>query len=176
MRLYKIMSALLEYPDQELKSAIPEIAGLLQGETLSAEEAAVIRKFTDWMSGMDVTELQASYVRTFDMTPEHSLHLTHHLFGDDRGRGPALIDLTEYYKEYGLVADESELPDYLPLVLEFASTLDPVEAKVFLSQTVKVLTQLAMNLEKAESPYAPLVRIIEKRGQLMSPSGAQISA
>ena len=176
MRLYKIMSALLEYPDQELKSAIPEIAGLLKGEALSAEEAAVIRKFTDWMSGMDVTELQASYVRTFDMTPEHSLHLTHHLFGDDRGRGPALIDLTEYYKEYGLVADESELPDYLPLVLEFASTLDPVEAKVFLSQTVKVLTQLAMNLEKAESPYAPLVRIIEKRGQLMSPSGAQISA
>ena len=176
MRLYKIMSALLEYPDQALKAAIPEIADLLQDEVLSAEEAAVIRKFTEWMSEMDVTDLQASYVRTFDMTPEHSLHLTHHLFGDDRGRGPALIDLTEYYREYGLVADGKELPDYLPLVLEFASTLDPVEAKVFLSQTVKVLTQLAMNLEKAESPYAPLVRIIEKRGQLLSPSGAQISA
>ena len=177
MRLYKIMSALLEYPDQALKSAIPEIDGLLQGEfALNAEESAVIRKFTDWMSGMDVTELQASYVQTFDMTPDHSLHLTHHLFGDDRGRGPALIDLTEYYKEYGMLADEKELPDYLPLILEFASTLDDVEAKVFLSQTVKVLTQLAQNLEKAESPYAPLVRIIEKRGQFVSPNGAQISA
>ncbi len=168
MRLYKIMSALLEYPDQELKSAIPEIDELLRNElALSAEDFAVIRKFTGWMSAMEVTELQAAYVQTFDMTPEHSLHLTHHLFGDDRGRGPALIDLAEYYKEFGLVVDEKELPDYLPLVLEFASTLEPVEAKVFMGQTVKVLTQLALNLEKAESPYAPLVRVIEKRGQLV---------
>lgn len=167
MRLYKIMSALLEYPDQDLQSAIPEIAELLRDEpALSAEEAAVIRKFTDWMSAMDITELQAGYVRTFDMTPEHSLHLTHHLFGDDRGRGPALIDLTEYYRQFGMEADAKELPDYLPLILEFASTLEPVEARMFLSQTVKVLTQLALNLEKAESPYAPLVRIIENRGQL----------
>jgi nitrate reductase delta subunit len=172
MMLYKITSALLEYPDTELQAALPEIVGLLSSDpTLSADEAAVIRKFSDWMEAMDVTELQAGYVKTFDMTPEHSLHLTHHLFGDDRGRGPALIDLAEYYRQYGMEPDAKELPDYLPLVLEFASTLEPVEAKVFLGQTTKVLSQLAQNLEQAESPYAPLVRIIEKRGQL-----AQLSA
>ena len=64
----------------------------------------------------------------------------------------------------------------MPLVLEFASTLEEIEAKVFLGQTVKVLTQLAANLETAESPYAPLVRMIEKRGQLAPVSGATISA
>lgn len=167
MLFYKITSALLEYPDQELKSAMPEIAELLQSEGISADERNALQKFMQWLDAQDVTELQAGYVKTFDMTPEHSLHLTHHLFGDDRGRGPALIDLTEYYRQYGLQMEEGELPDYLPLVLEFVSTLDELEAKVFLGQTVKVLTQLAANLETAESPYAPLVRMVEKRGQLV---------
>jgi nitrate reductase delta subunit len=166
MLLYKITSALLEYPDQELKSALTEITVLLDNDEISKEERSTLKKFMQWLDAQDVTELQAGYVTTFDMNPEHSLHLTHHLFGDDRGRGPALIDLSEYYREFGLEADAKELPDYLPLVLEFASTLEEIEAKVFLGQTVKVLTQLATNLETAESPYAPLVRMIEKRGQL----------
>lgn len=177
MLLYKITSALLEYPDQDLKSAIPEIAELMQSdEVISEEERGILLKFMQWLDTQDVTELQASYVKTFDMTPEHSLHLTHHLFGDDRGRGPALIDLTEYYRGFGMEADAKELPDYLPLILEFASTLEEIEAKVFLGQTVKVLTQLAVNLETAESPYAPLVRMIEKRGQLVPLTEALISA
>jgi nitrate reductase molybdenum cofactor assembly chaperone NarJ/NarW len=177
MLLYKITSALLEYPDQDLKSAIPEIAELMQSdEVISEEEHGILHKFMQWLDTQDVTELQASYVKTFDMTPEHSLHLTHHLFGDDRGRGPALIDLSEYYRGFGLEADAKELPDYLPLILEFASTLEEIEAKVFLGQTVKVLTQLAVNLETAESPYAPLVRMIEKRGQLVPLTEALISA
>ncbi len=177
MLLYKITSALLEYPDQDLKSAIPEIAELMEGDkVISDEERSILMKFMQWLDGMDITDLQAGYVTTFDMTPDHSLHLTHHLFGDDRGRGPALIDLSEYYRGYGLEADAKELPDYLPMILEFASTLEEIEAKVFLGQTVKVLTQLAVNLETADSPYAPLVRMIEKRGQLAPVSGATISA
>jgi nitrate reductase molybdenum cofactor assembly chaperone NarJ/NarW len=176
MMLYKITSALLEYPDQELKSALTEITALLDSEEVSKEERSTIKRFIQWLDAQDVTDLQAGYVKTFDMTPEHSLHLTHHLFGDDRGRGPALIDLTEYYRGFGLEADARELPDYLPLILEFASTLEEIEAKVFLGQTVKVLTQLASNLETAESPYAPLVRMIEKRGQLVPQTAAAISA
>lgn len=177
MLLYKITSALLEYPDQDLKSAIPEIAELMESDSvISDEERGILMKFMQWLEGMDITDLQAGYVTTFDMTPDHSLHLTHHLFGDDRGRGPALIDLSEYYREYGLEADPKELPDYLPMILEFASTLEEIEARVFLGQTVKVLTQLAANLETAESPYAPLVRMIEKRGQLVPQTGTQLSA
>jgi nitrate reductase delta subunit len=167
MPIYKIMSALLEYPDAELQAALPEIKTLLRAEAQLAEpEQTALEEFLERMASNDLTELQAAYVQTFDLTPEHSLHLTHHLFGDERGRGPALIDLAEFYKSYGLHADEKELPDYLPLLLEFASTLDDTEARVFLSQTVKVLQQLAANLEKAGSPYAPLIRVIEHHGQL----------
>lgn len=166
MLFYKVLSALLEYPNEELKAALPEIGAVLVGDdSIGDQERAVLQKFLQWLDESDLTEVQAGYVQTFDLTPEHSLHLTHHLFGDDRGRGPALIDLTEYYKEFGLQADEHELPDYLPMILEFASTLEETEAQVFLNETVKVLTQLAANLEKAASPYAPLIRMIEQHGQ-----------
>ena len=176
---YPLLSKLLDYPSTELMQALPELrASLRQG--FEATEWIVLDRFMKEMSEQDLTEAQAAYVQTFDLTPEHALHLTHHLFGDDKNRGPALIDLTEFYKGYDLeltvcregeeTANEdavNELPDYLPLVLEFASQLDPEEARVFLSQWSKVLNQLAANLEEAGSPYAPLVRLIEQRSQLV---------
>jgi len=118
------------------------------------------------LQSVSVTELQADYVKTFDMTAEHSLHLTHHLFGDDKNRGPALIDLGELYKDYGVEVVTNELPDYLPLVLEFAAYMDDNEATVFLSDAKKVLGVLTENLQKAGSPYAALLSIIEGRATL----------
>ncbi|MEW5942331.1 MAG: nitrate reductase molybdenum cofactor assembly chaperone [Pseudomonadota bacterium] len=166
MLIYKLLSALLEYPDQELQDNLPEIRSLLKDAEVSDEDRAALAKFVDWMAASDLTELQADYVQTFDLTPENSLHLMHHLYADDRRLGPAMIDLTEYYKARGLKASEGELPDYLPLILEFVAALDEAEGRVFLNRTVKVLSQLAASLEKAESPYAPLVRIVESFGQL----------
>ena len=100
------------------------------------------------------------------MTAEHSLHLTHHLFGDDKNRGPALIDLGELYKDYGVEVMTNELPDYLPIILEFAAYMDDGEASVFLADAHKVLATLAENLKKAESPYAALLSILEDRATL----------
>ena len=166
MLIYKILSALLEYPDQELIDNLPEISRLLD-EMVGADvaEAGALREFVAWLESGDLTEIQAGYVKTFDMTPEHSLHLTHHLFGDDndRNRGPALIDLGELYKDYGVKTVTNELPDYLPLVLEFVALLEDNEAREFLSDANKVLTVLAANLAKANSPYAPLVSIVKSR-------------
>ena len=167
MIVYKILSALLEYPDQELLNALPDIrTALEQEQAISEIEQSTVEKFLSVLETNRLIELQADYVQTFDLTPEHSLHLTHHLFGEEKGRGPALIDLSEYYKDYGLESDDGELPDYLPMILEFAAQLEDAEAHIFLSQMVKVLDQLAINLEKANSPYAPLIRIIESRGRL----------
>ncbi len=170
---YKLLSKLLEYPDQILAAALPQLHGVLR-QGFEATEWVVLERFMRHLADQDLTESQAAYVQTFDLTPEHALHLTHHLFGDDKNRGPALIDLTEYYKQYGLeiAANDGsphELPDYLPLLLEFAAQLDAEEARMFLSQWSKVLNQLAANLEKAESPYAPLVRLVEQRSQLGLP-------
>ncbi|MDP2155803.1 MAG: nitrate reductase molybdenum cofactor assembly chaperone [Sulfuricella sp.] len=166
MQIYKILSALLEYPDQELLDHLPEIRVEI-GRCLDVDvtEKEALLKLLDHVANTPLTELQAAYVKTFDMTPEHSLHLTHHLFGDDndKNRGPALIDLGELYKDYGVKVMTNELPDYLPLVLEFVAFLEDDEATAFLSDANKVLTVLTNNLNKAQSPYAPLLSIVKSR-------------
>lgn len=88
------------------------------------------------------------------------------MFGDDKNRGPALIDLGELYKEYGMEVASNELPDYLPIILEFVAYMDEGEASVFLADAHKVLTLLAENLEKAESPYGALLSIVQGRATL----------
>ncbi|MEW5892949.1 MAG: nitrate reductase molybdenum cofactor assembly chaperone [Pseudomonadota bacterium] len=165
---YRILSKLLDYPDAALLDALPEARERARsGIGLDADERAALATFLDHLESLSLTELQAAYVMTFDLVPEHSLHLTHHLFGDDKNRGPALIDLTEFYKEFGLELAANELPDYLPLMLEFAAELTEDESRMFFSQWQKVLKQLANNLAEAQSPYAPLIRLVEHRGQLI---------
>lgn len=169
MQIYKVLSALLEYPEQELIDNLPEIRQIVEANPeLDAAEKVAMSRFIDHLDSMTLTELQVVYVDTFDRVPEHSLHLTHHLFGDesDRNRGPALIDLSEMFKDYGVKTVTNELPDYLPLVLEFASYLEESEATVFLSDVNKVLSILTANLTKANSPYAAPLSIIESRATL----------
>ena len=169
MLIYKVFSALLEYPEQELLDNLQEIRTLVTDNAdLEREERKVACNFLDYLASRDLTELQICYVDTFDRVPEHSLHLTYHLFGDesDRNRGPALIDLTEMFKEYGVKMLSNELPDYLPLLLEFASYLEESEATVFLSDVHKVLGILSVNLAKVNSPYAALLSTIEHRAVL----------
>ena len=169
MRIYKILSVLLEYPEQELIDNLPEIkAWVDETSDIDSEERSMLQTYLKQMESTPLIDLQAEYVKTFDMVPEHSLHLTHHLFGDDKNRGPALIDLGELYKDYGVEVSESanELPDYLPLILEFAAYLDGNESTVFLSDAKKVFGVLMDNLKKAASPYADLISIIAGRASL----------
>ena len=183
---YKVLSKLLDYPNEALLAAVPQLRHEIK-RGFEAAEWLVLDRYLGELEKLDPTEAQAAYVQTFDLTPEHALHLTHHLFGDDKNRGPALIDLSEFYREYGLemvtkdalanaaVAEDAaanqsagnELPDYLPLMLEFAAQLSPEESHIFLSQWTRVLNQLAANLEEAQSPYAPLIRLVEQRSLLV---------
>ncbi|MFV1982625.1 MAG: nitrate reductase molybdenum cofactor assembly chaperone [Thiohalomonadales bacterium] len=168
MRVFKVLSVLLDYPEVEVYQHLNDISEEVQNLTgISETERKTLFDFIYWLQSQDIIELQGLYVQTFDLTAEHSLHLTHHLFGDDRGRGPALVDLGEFYKETGWVPDDKELPDYLPLILEFVSTQDEMAAKLFLNDAVKVVTQLATNLEQADSEYAKLLRLIEQRSNLV---------
>ena len=169
MKIYKILSVLLQYPEQELIDNLPEIKEWVNDTVdIDDQERSMLQTYLQQMEGTPLIELQAEYVKTFDMVPEHSLHLTHHLFGDDKNRGPALIDLGELYKDYGVEVSESakELPDYLPLILEFAAYLDGNESTVFLSDAKKVFGVLMDNLKKAASPYADLISIIAGRASL----------
>ena len=131
MRIYKVLSALLEYPEQELVDNLPEIRAIVDGSSeLDSEEKLGVLKFIDNLTNISLTEAQVEYVDTFDRIPEHSLHLTHHLFGDDsdRDRGPALIDLGEMFKDYGVKTVTNELPFFRSLATENAAvcTFDAV--------------------------------------------------
>lgn len=175
MRIFKLFSVLLDYPSESMLEAVRDLAAgnplamvtsTDSTNILDKAEKRVVADFIAAMLNRDTTDIQSEYVQTFDLTAEHSLHLTHHIFGEEKTRGPALIDLGEFYRSYGLKADEKELPDFLPVILEFVSTLDLDEARVFLADAAKVLKVLAENLEKSDSAHAPLIRIIEKQGSL----------
>ncbi len=178
MLIFKLLSALLDYPDDalltELRREVAQagstmrlVENLDDQELFSTENHLDVAYVIDYLLDNEATVVKANYVQTFDLTPEHSLHLTHHIFGEEKTRGPALIDLTEYLKSYGYQHDEKELPDFLPLMLEFVSELSVDEARVFLSDAGKVLGVIADNLEKASSPYVRLVRIVNQFGSLM---------
>lgn len=165
MRVYKILALLLEYPDQELREHWDEIK--LEIARLETDRR-VLETFVAWAESLPLTELQAVYVKTFDLNPDNALYLTHHLFEEqDRERGPALVHLSEYFKTEGLELAGGELPDYLPLLLEYASTLDDAtSARLFLRESAHVSEILARNLESIDSPYAPLLRLVARHGRL----------
>lgn len=169
MRIYKLLSVLLEYPNAELREHLAEIEQMIGGlEHATPEDRQALLDFIAWAQALPSTELQEHYVKTFDLTPDNALYLTHHLFEEqDRARGPALVKLSEYFKAQGYTIDAGELPDYLPLLLEYVSTLpDEQNARKFLHQAVEVAALLARNLENMESPYALLLHIVERQGQL----------
>lgn len=165
--IYKILSILLEYPSKDLANHWDEVIQLTNElPNLSDEDKAILTGFIKWASALSLTKFQAEYVNNFDMTAENSLYLTYHLFDEqDRDRGPALIQLTELYKSTGFEIGDGELPDYLPLILEYVSTMDDeASAQAFLQQTTQAIDIIASNLEKNESPYAPLIRMVERHG------------
>ena len=167
MWIYTILSRLIDYPDEELVSSLNLIDGLLEEENdLSPREREDILQLTAWMRAQNLISLQGHYVQTFDVVPEHSLHLTHHSLGDDRARGPALADLSQYFKNDGLEPVPGELPDYLPLILEYVSTLDSMAARVFLGEAAEMLSTLAANLERSANLYAPVIRMIVRHASL----------
>jgi len=164
--VYRILAALLSYPGPELSAAFPDIRrALTQAPDLDFVEREAIFGVMDWAGSMTVLEWEALYVQTFDLNPDFDLHLTAHLCAeDDRNRGPAMIRLTEHYEAAGLVLVSTELPDYLPLVLEYAATLEDEAAREFLQSAGEAIDLLDERLTKAAHPYAPLVRLIARRG------------
>lgn len=159
---YKALSALLSYPTRELKESADDIREVIRDEALGPEWA---RRQLDRLIGdlksLDLYELQERYVFLFDRTRSLSLHLFEHVHGESRDRGQAMIDLKTLYAQGGLEIDSSELPDYLPLFLEFLSTRPAPEARALLAEPVSVIATLKERLAKRKSPYAAVFRLLE---------------
>ena len=152
---YKALSALLCYPQQELINAVPEITQALQAYP---QVLAAVQPLLTHLTQTDLISLQEEYVATFDRTPTHSLHLFEHIHGEDRARGQAMVDLLDEYKAHGFEMASDELPDYVPLFLEFLSQCEPAEAQKLLGDAVHVLHHVATKLQANQSPWAGVLQ------------------
>ncbi|UIF91392.1 nitrate reductase molybdenum cofactor assembly chaperone [Cupriavidus sp. UYPR2.512] len=161
MPLYPILSALLGYPEQDLLDALPEIGAAL-AEWPQAR--ALLAPVTGLLRGEALIALQENYVATFDRNPAHSLHLFEHVHGESRDRGQAMVDLIDEYRREGFEPAASELPDYVPLFLEFLGALvaDGKEARAeqLLSEAIHVLAAIGERLARNQSPYAGVFAVL----------------
>lgn len=155
--LYKISSVLLCYPEPELLAALDDIRQQLEA---SPTAASMLQPLLVQLEGGDLIRLQENYVQTFDRSPAHSLHLFEHIHGEDRARGQAMVDLLEEYKEHGFEPVCAELPDYVPLFLEFLTQCEPQEADRLLGNAVHVLGHIAGKLRESSSPYAGVLDLL----------------
>jgi nitrate reductase molybdenum cofactor assembly chaperone NarJ/NarW len=163
----RVLSALLGYPNAELRAALPELTeALARTDGLPRTRLAELQALMRWIGANDSYEVEACYVDTFDRGRATSLHLFEHVHGDSRERGPALVDLQQTYERAGLLLQGKELPDHLPIVLEFASTQPDKLAREFLGEMAHILTAVFSALLERESPYASVIAaVLELSGQ-----------
>lgn len=155
MKTFKALSALLSYPTEELQSAIPAIRDTLAAEGLVLLGARMdLEPLLTSLSQGDIYDLQERYVLLFDRSRTLSLNLFEHIHGESRDRGGAMVDLLETYRTGGFDLTGPELPDHLPVFLEFLSTKSLPEAKALLADAGQVIAVLAERLTRRETPYA----------------------
>ncbi|MFI1566515.1 nitrate reductase molybdenum cofactor assembly chaperone [Streptomyces sp. NPDC020490] len=148
----RLMSLMLQYPDAELVAARPAVAASVAALPASPT-AAELAAFADWFTGQEPDALERHYVETFDLRRRSSLYLTYYLHGDTRRRGMALLALAQRYKAAGWDTDGGELPDHLPVVLEFAALTGPGPGEAPLRQHRRGLQLIHRALGDADSPY-----------------------
>ena len=154
-RTFRALSALLAYPTEDLSSAIPEIIAAIEVEALiSVEAREQLRPLLADLGTLNLYDLQERYVELFDKTRRHSLHLFEHIHGESRDRGQAMVDLLEHYQRGGLLIAANELPDFIPLFLEFLSARPLEEARGLLKETAHIFSLLEERLAKRTGGYA----------------------
>ncbi|MFN3658699.1 MAG: nitrate reductase molybdenum cofactor assembly chaperone [Pseudolabrys sp.] len=157
----KALSALLVYPTADIQQVAPAIGNALEADKLiPARIRAELRKLVDELAGGDLYDLQERYVLLFDRTRSLSLHLFEHVHGESRDRGQAMIDLKAQYEQAGLLMSATELPDFLPLFLEYLSTRPLREACETLGQPAHIFAALAERLRKRQSSYEAVFRAL----------------
>jgi nitrate reductase delta subunit len=153
---YKLLSLLLQYPDQRLMAARPEILEAIEALPASPGKDAIERFRAYWAETAPTTVAQI-YVETFDLRKRCSLYLSFYLYGDTRKRGMALLRLKRMYRAAGLAPEGPELPDYLPVMLEFAAFAPPGYGETVLREYRAALALIQMSLRENGSPYVHLL-------------------
>ena len=153
----KLASLLLQYPEPELKSALEAVERDDLGSLGRCRQG--VERLLEGYRALPLPELQRRYVETFDFSRQRGLHLTYHLHGDRRQRGIALLRLKQAYAAAGFELAGTELPDFLPLMLEFAA-LAPEPGRGLLSEHRVALELIRASLADDGSPYRPVLDLV----------------
>lgn len=157
MKTFKILGLLLSYPRPEWVLHLDECEPVLRQEKfLPKRQLSAVLAFIEELMADDIYSLQEQYVATFDRGRSHCLHLFEHIHGESRDRGQAMVNLASAYEEKGLFIDQAELPDYIPLFLEFLSLCPVDEAVALLGEPIDIIATIAARLKERKSPYAAL--------------------
>ncbi|SDC15984.1 nitrate reductase molybdenum cofactor assembly chaperone [Paraburkholderia lycopersici] len=152
---YRLIASLLDYPDAPLVEALHELRAIVRGERAFGTEAREkLERFLDYLDSHDLLALQENYVALFDRGRATSLHLFEHVHGESRDRGQAMIDLVQTYEKHGMLLQPGQLPDYLPVFLEYLSILEANEARALLGETAAILQSITAELSRRNSHYA----------------------
>ena len=163
----RALAALLGYPSAELQAHIPELRHALSEGPLPRATRRRLEPLLERLATGDLLDLQADYSELFDRSRSLSLHLFEHVHGDSRERGQAMIDLGKQYLDRGFLLDGPELPDFVPVFVEFASCLPAHEAREMLGEPAHVFAALEERLARRGSPYADVF------GALLAAAGAK---
>lgn len=156
---YKLLSLLLQYPDERLLEARSEVAQAV-GDLPASYEKRCLRRFGEHWLAAAATELQREYVETFDLQRRCGLYLSYYVDGDTRKRGMSLLRLKRMYEAAGLIKEAGELPDYLPLMLEFAEFAPAGYGRQVLTEYRASLEVIRRSLRERDSPHVHLLDAI----------------
>jgi nitrate reductase molybdenum cofactor assembly chaperone NarJ/NarW len=172
-RTLKALSLTLSYPTAELQEAMPEIGAVFAADPrITPVARAALQALTQALGQGDLFDVQESYVMLFDRSRTLSLNLFEHVHGESRDRGGAMVSLIETYREGGFDPVTSELPDHLPVVLEFLSTRPAAEAQDILADAAHILDALATRLDRRESGYAAVLSALSQIAGTTADAGA----
>lgn len=163
---FKVFSELLSYPSEDMQKAADEMKEVIASEKLlSPKHLKEVEKFIDHIAQTDIYDLQEHYVDMFDRTRELSLHLFEHIHGESKSRGQALVSLGQLYEQYDIVSYTNELPDYLPLFLEFLSVVPEDKAQNTLVEPLAIFKVLTERLKEKKSSYAVVLDALTEVAQ-----------
>ncbi|HLI14392.1 MAG TPA: nitrate reductase molybdenum cofactor assembly chaperone [Alphaproteobacteria bacterium] len=161
MLVLRALSALLSYPRPELRAALPEIAATVRSsQLLKLDDREAVLRLIDLLVAMDALQAEERYVELFDRGRATSLHLFEHVHGDARDRGTAMVELKAIYERAGFQLTANELPDYLPVVLEYLSCRDLAEAREMLSDCANILRAIGETLMQRGSCYSAIFQAL----------------
>ena len=154
----KAISVLLDYPTAELQASADAIEqALCEERAIPGPELEQVRAFIDRLRRTDIMDLQEKWVGMFDRSKRLALHLYEHSHGESRDRGQAMVNLALTYRMNGFELAASEMPDYLPLFLEFLSLIPEAPARRYLTDAIDIIEALRIRLEERDSTYAALL-------------------